>query len=181
MCEVNSLKDGAFNVAPGYSSLEMFESIVSYGLAVGAVYALIGITYNVMFSASRVFSFTAGMLGMLGGVLGALFINKLGINAVLALVLVLACGAVLGLVTEFADGAAGAEEHRAAPLRAVDARLRADGAAGRRHRIRHRGAAVPALSRSIPTAGPDRPEILAAGARLRRHHRRASSSCTARR
>jgi branched-chain amino acid transport system permease protein len=78
----------------------MFQSIVSYGLAVGAVYALIGITYNVMFSASRVFSFTAGMLGMLGGVLGALFINKLGINAALALVLVLACGALLGIVTE---------------------------------------------------------------------------------
>ena len=78
----------------------MFASIVSYGLAVGAVYALIGITYNVMFSASRVFSFTAGMLGMLGGVLGALFINKMGMNAVLAFVLVLACGAVLGLITE---------------------------------------------------------------------------------
>jgi branched-chain amino acid transport system permease protein len=78
----------------------MLESIVSYGLAVGAVYALIGITYNVMFSASRVFSFTAGMLGMLGGVLGALFINKWGMNAVLGFVLVLACGAVLGLVTE---------------------------------------------------------------------------------
>jgi branched-chain amino acid transport system permease protein len=78
----------------------MLESIVSYGLAVGAVYALIGITYNVMFSASRVFSFTAGMLGMLGGVLGALFVNKWGLNAALGLVLVLACGAVLGLVTE---------------------------------------------------------------------------------
>jgi branched-chain amino acid transport system permease protein len=78
----------------------MFASIVSYGLAVGAVYALIGITYNVMFSASRVFSFTAGMLGMLGGVLGALFIQKMGMNAVLGFVLVLACGAVLGLVTE---------------------------------------------------------------------------------
>jgi branched-chain amino acid transport system permease protein len=78
----------------------MFASIVSYGLAVGAVYALIGITYNVMFSASRVFSFTAGMLGMLGGVLGALFINKMGMNAVLAFVLVLACGAALGVITE---------------------------------------------------------------------------------
>src|SRR3977135_1761178 len=78
----------------------MFASIVSYGLAVGAVYALIGITYNVMFSASRVFSFTAGMLGMLGGVLGALFINKMGMNAVLGFAVVLACGAVLGLVTE---------------------------------------------------------------------------------
>jgi branched-chain amino acid transport system permease protein len=78
----------------------MLESIVSYGLAVGAVYALIGITYNVMYSASRVFSFTAGMLGMLGGVLGALFINKWGMNAALGLVLVLVCGVVLGLVTE---------------------------------------------------------------------------------
>jgi branched-chain amino acid transport system permease protein len=78
----------------------VLQSILSYGLAVGAVYALIGITYNVMFSASRVFSFTAGMLGMLGGVLGALFIGKWGLNPVLGFVLVLACGAVLGLVTE---------------------------------------------------------------------------------
>ena len=78
----------------------MLQSIVSYGLAVGAVYALIGITYNVMYSASRVFSFTAGMLGMLGGVLGALFINKLGLPAIVGLVLVLACGAFLGIVTE---------------------------------------------------------------------------------
>jgi branched-chain amino acid transport system permease protein len=78
----------------------MIESIVSYGLAVGAVYALIGITYNVMFSASRVFSFTAGMLGMLGGVLGALFIGKYGLPVVIGLVLVLACGAVIGVITE---------------------------------------------------------------------------------
>jgi branched-chain amino acid transport system permease protein len=78
----------------------MLQSIVSYGLAVGAVYALIGITYNVMYSASRVFSFTAGMLGMLGGVLSALFIQRMNMNPVLGFVLVLACGAVLGLVTE---------------------------------------------------------------------------------
>jgi branched-chain amino acid transport system permease protein len=78
----------------------MIESIVSYGLAVGAVYALIGITYNVMFSASRVFSFTAGMLGMLGGVLGALFITKLGLPVVVGLVLVLACGVPIGVITE---------------------------------------------------------------------------------
>src|SRR4029450_9056653 len=53
-----------------------------------------------MFSASRVFSFTAGMLGMLGGILGALFIKDWGMNAVLGFAAVLACGAVLGLVTE---------------------------------------------------------------------------------
>ena len=78
----------------------MLESIVSYGLAVGAVYAMIGITYNVMFTASRAFSFTAGMLGMLGGVLGALFIDRLGLPAIVGLLLVLACGAVMGVITE---------------------------------------------------------------------------------
>src|ERR1700676_874455 len=78
----------------------MIESIVSYGLAVGAVYALIGITYNLMFSASGVFSFTSGMLGMLGGVLGSLFITKFGLPVVVGLVLVLVCGAAIGVITE---------------------------------------------------------------------------------
>src|SRR6201987_4757034 len=78
----------------------MVESIVSTGLAIGCIYALIGITYNVMFSASRVFSFTAGTLGMLGGVLGALFIARLGLPLVVGFLLVLAAGAVFGIVTE---------------------------------------------------------------------------------
>ena len=43
----------------------MLASIIASGLAIGAVYALIGITYNTMFSASRVMSFTAGQVGML--------------------------------------------------------------------------------------------------------------------
>src|SRR5215470_16523571 len=78
----------------------MVESIVSTGLAIGCIYALIGITYNVMFSASRVFSFTAGVLGMLGGVLGALFIARLGMPVVVGFALTLAAGALFGVVTE---------------------------------------------------------------------------------
>ena len=78
----------------------MVASIVSTGLAIGCIYALIGITYNVMFSASRVFIFTAGTLGMLGGVLGALFIARLGLPLVVGFVLVLAAGAVFGIITE---------------------------------------------------------------------------------
>jgi len=78
----------------------VLESIVSYGLAIGGVYALIGITYNVMFTASRVFSFTAGMLGMLGGVFGALFINRLGLPAGVGFIATLAAGAAIGVVTE---------------------------------------------------------------------------------
>jgi branched-chain amino acid transport system permease protein len=78
----------------------MIESIVSTGVAIGCIYALIGITYNVMFSASRVFSFTAGTLGMLGGVLGALFIAQMGAPLIAGFLLVLAAGAVFGIVTE---------------------------------------------------------------------------------
>src|SRR5262245_39002671 len=78
----------------------MVESIVLSGVAIGCIYALIGITYNVMFSASRVFSFTAGTLGMLGGVLGSLFIARLGLPVVVGFLLALAGGAILGLVTE---------------------------------------------------------------------------------
>jgi branched-chain amino acid transport system permease protein len=78
----------------------MVQSIVLTGLAIGCIYALIGITYNVMYSASRVFSFTAGTLGMLGGVLGSLFIARMGLPLPIGFVLVLAGGMVLGLVTE---------------------------------------------------------------------------------
>jgi len=78
----------------------MVESIVSYGAGIGCIYALIGITYNVMYSASRVFSFTAGTLGMLGGVLGSLFITRLGMPVGVGLVLTLAACAVFGVVTE---------------------------------------------------------------------------------
>lgn len=78
----------------------MVASIVLSGLAVGSIYALIGITYNVMFSASRVFSFTAGALGMLGGVLGALFIDRLGMPVGLGFALALLGGAALGIITE---------------------------------------------------------------------------------
>src|SRR5580698_8976072 len=79
----------------------MLEAIVSYGLAMGGIYALIGITYNVMFTASRVFSFTAGMLGMLGGVFGALFINRLGLPVGVGFIATLAGGAAIGVITEF--------------------------------------------------------------------------------
>jgi branched-chain amino acid transport system permease protein len=78
----------------------MIESIVSTGVAIGCIYALIGITYNVMFSASRVFSFTAGTLGMLGGVLGSLFIAQMGVPLVAGFLLVLAAGALFGIITE---------------------------------------------------------------------------------
>lgn len=78
----------------------MLASILASGLAVGAVYALIGIAYNTMFATSRVMSFTAGQLGMLGGVLGSLFTLKLGLPWPVSLLLMLAGCALIGIVTE---------------------------------------------------------------------------------
>ena len=80
----------------------MLGSILASGLAVGAVYALIGVTYNTMFSTSRVMSFTAGQLGMLGGVFGSLFILRLGVPAIAGFVLV----AIL-LMTKYGRGLIG--------------------------------------------------------------------------
>jgi len=79
----------------------VLQSILASGLAVGAVYALIAITYNTMFSTSRVMSFTAGQLGMLGGVLGSMFMLRLGLPLVLGLAATLTCCAVVGVLTEF--------------------------------------------------------------------------------
>ena len=76
-------------------------SILATGLAMGAIYALIGITYNVMYSTSRVMSFTAGQLGMLGGVLGALFSLRLGLPPLVGFALTLAFCALIGVITEF--------------------------------------------------------------------------------
>src|SRR3954453_11511624 len=77
----------------------MVLSIVLSGLAIGCVYALIGVAYNVMYSASRVFSFTAGTLGMVGSILGSLFILKMGLPIWVGFLLALAGGALLGVIT----------------------------------------------------------------------------------
>jgi len=78
----------------------MLANILAAGLAIGTVYALIGVAYNVMFTTSRVMSFTAGQLGMLGGVLGALFIHRLGMPAIIGFPLALAGCALVGVATE---------------------------------------------------------------------------------
>ena len=78
----------------------MLASILTSGLALGAVYAMIGITYNVMFAASRVMSFTTGQFGMLGGVFGAMFILRFGLPVPVGLVLTLVCCAAVGVVIE---------------------------------------------------------------------------------
>jgi branched-chain amino acid transport system permease protein len=78
----------------------MLASILVAGIAIGAVYAMIGLAYNVMYSTSKVMSFTAGMLGMLGSVFGAFFIGVQHWPLVAGLPAVLAVGAAFGWITE---------------------------------------------------------------------------------
>ena len=104
----------------------MLGSIIASGLAVGAVYALIGVTYNTMFSASRVISFTAGQLGMLGGVFGSLFVLRLGLPLVVGLVLTLVCCAIVGLITELVAVRPVLKSSRSASVCALNACTRAD-------------------------------------------------------
>jgi len=78
----------------------VFSSILWTGLAIGAIYALIAVTYNVMFSASRVMSFTAGQVGMLGGVIGAWLILRLHMPIIIGFPLTLLGCAAVGVLTE---------------------------------------------------------------------------------
>src|SRR4051812_5684527 len=79
----------------------MLASIIASGLAAGAIYALVGVTYNTMFSTSRVMSFTAGQLAMLGGVFGSMFTLKMGLPLFAGFLLTLLCCAIIGVITEF--------------------------------------------------------------------------------
>src|SRR6202171_4984186 len=79
----------------------MLSSIIASGLAAGAIYALVGVTYNTMFSTSRVMSFTAGQLAMLGGVFGSMFTLKMGMPLYAGFLLTLIACAIIGVVTEF--------------------------------------------------------------------------------
>src|SRR5258708_9788666 len=79
----------------------MLGSIRASGLAAGEIYALVGVTYNTMFSTSRVMSFTSGQLAMLGGVFGSMFMLKLGLPVIVGFVLTLVACALIGIITEF--------------------------------------------------------------------------------
>lgn len=78
----------------------MIANVLVAGVAIGAVYAMIGLAYNVMYSTSKVMSFTSGTLGMLGSVFGAFFIGVHGWPVLPGLLAALLVGAAFGWLTE---------------------------------------------------------------------------------
>ena len=77
----------------------MLNTLVT-GLATGALYAIVAMVFNIMFSTSKVLSLTTGHTAMLGGVFGAWMITGLGLTWWLALPMTLLAGAVFGWLTE---------------------------------------------------------------------------------
>jgi len=77
----------------------MLPVIVS-GLAIGALYAVTALMYNLMYSTSKVLSVTTGHICMLGGVFGAWFIGRLGWPAPLGLIGAVGVGVLFGLLTK---------------------------------------------------------------------------------
>lgn len=78
----------------------MLNTLVT-GLATGALYAVVAMVFNIMYSTSKVLSLTTGHMAMLGGVFGAYLITGVGLSAWVALPLALLIGAGFGLATEF--------------------------------------------------------------------------------
>jgi branched-chain amino acid transport system permease protein len=77
----------------------MLVVIVS-GIAIGALYAVTALVYNVMFSTSKVLSVTTGHICMLGGVFGAWFVSDLGLPVLVGLLGAVLVGATFGYLTE---------------------------------------------------------------------------------
>jgi branched-chain amino acid transport system permease protein len=70
------------------------------GVAVGAKYALIALGFSIVFKATGVINFAQAAMVLIGGYLTFNFGQTWGLNFYLALLLAMACGAVLGLAIE---------------------------------------------------------------------------------
>lgn len=74
--------------------------VIVSGLALGGLYGMTALVYNVMYSTSKVLSVTTGHIAMLGGVFGAYFVTTLHLPWGLGLVGAMAVGAAFGALTE---------------------------------------------------------------------------------
>jgi branched-subunit amino acid ABC-type transport system permease component len=74
--------------------------VVISGLTSGAIYALVALSYNVIFGASGVLNFAQGALLMTGSVTGAMLLGDYGWPVPAALLIAIAVGAALGAVEE---------------------------------------------------------------------------------
>ncbi len=70
------------------------------GLATGAVYALIGMGFNITFATTSIFNFAHGEFFMIGTMVGVFFAASLGWPLVPALIVTVLVAAIIGIVEE---------------------------------------------------------------------------------
>ncbi|RJX30531.1 MAG: branched-chain amino acid ABC transporter permease [Desulfarculus sp.] len=80
--------------------MSFFLELVANGVAVGGVYALIALGFVLIYKATSIINFATGEFMMIGAYFFYTFMVLLGLPAVPAFILVMACSALLGLVVE---------------------------------------------------------------------------------
>ena len=80
--------------------LNQVAQFVISGLATGAIYALIGLSYAIIFNSTGIINFAQGEFVMLGGVLTIFSLNVLQLPILVAIVAAVAGATVVGLVFE---------------------------------------------------------------------------------
>lgn len=78
----------------------MSWDVVIEGLTIGSIYALVGISFNLMYLPTNVFNFAQGELVMVGAMFGVLLITDSGTPWVVAAALIILGGGVIGAVIE---------------------------------------------------------------------------------
>lgn len=74
--------------------------VIVSGLALGGLYGMTALVYNVMSSTSKVLSFGTGQFAMVGGICTAFMVLNLGLPVWLGLLACLVCGGVFGWLSE---------------------------------------------------------------------------------
>lgn len=83
--------------------MELSDQIAQYlvsGLSTGAIYALIGIGFAIIYNSTEIINFAQGELVMLGGMFTLFFLNTLHLPLPLAIILAVASATACGVVFE---------------------------------------------------------------------------------
>lgn len=80
--------------------MSLLSELVLRGVAIGSIYALIGLSLNLIFASTNILNFGQGEVLVVGAILGIVLHSILGVPVLLALALVLGAMVVLGILQE---------------------------------------------------------------------------------
>lgn len=80
--------------------MSLLVELALRGVAIGSIYALIGLSFNLIFASTNVLNFAQGEILVVGAILGIVLHVLLGVPELMALLLVLVAMVLLGVVQE---------------------------------------------------------------------------------